>query len=117
MHVRVTPRKTLVATNRIDAAVRLLALRRRISPEKADHVFFKMAKSAWPDSWGDPVCNLTDRELVRRIRTLDVCRFPWLRRADEWKQSTCLHLWRTYGTLWVGTLVIDLMQQLRMKFL
>ena len=113
MHIRVSPRKTMVATNRVDAAVRLLALKRHISVEKADRVFIKLAESVQPN-WAAPVCNLTGVALVRRIRTLDVCSYPWLRRADEWGQSSCLHLWKKYGSLWVGTLVIELMQQVRM---
>jgi hypothetical protein len=117
MYVRTSRSSTLVANNRVDAAVQLIGLSRGVSAQKAEHTFYRMASKAHPN-WELPLCNLTRADIVRHIRTLEYCRPPWVRTVAEWDQSTCLHValasGKRYGSAWVNSLIVDIMRRVGM---
>ena len=111
--LRAPAESMLVANNRIDAALRLLAQKHRTSAERAVPVLYKDLV-ARRKSWAKPICNLTGRLAMRRIMALDVCTQPWLRKPQEWAQSTCLHRWQE-GFSGVTRMILGLMRQLRIE--
>ena len=110
LFLRAPAESMLIASNRIDAVLRLLAQKHRFSAERAVTTLLKDLV-ATRKAWASPICNLTGRTALRRIRTLDVCTQPWLRKHDEWMQSTCLHRWQE-GFSGVTRLILGLMRQI-----
>ena len=134
LYVRLQPRQTLVAKNKIDAAVQLLALRHSImSNHLAEELAHrKLARSLRRSSSGhEPnaitACNVSGASLIHQSRLLDACddvesdsQASLAARGGDVVATSRLHLWRLRTCLlrwhraeyWAERVIIELMAAL-----